>query len=988
MKKVLALFALLMTVISSFAAEYKAALAFQVASMSDVLEERTLVIDNNGDGTYNLTVKDFDITSKFGKNLGDFICSNVAGTTSGGVTTIDVANAESTAPESGGYTFQNTTLQVKFNDTKAYVHWVGKMMNSLQFEFTFGTEDIDAGGETGKTTKVVDDNYAPNGSMFAFPFNINWDKQKLVAKLDLTTCKTGSSNENIFTVANDESDLTQWKGLVGGCLHLYYTKATKALKFHYLSSRNGSEYRKDHDMTITEPSEVAFELTKEGLYVEGTLLAPASELDELYANKNASLWFGSKQGDTRSWATYKSVEVVEMEQAPELPDYPVMPANAKKYADKLTITKGTQSSDYNTNVAVAEVGSGKYDIEIENVTFGDKSYGPLYFSGVSASLQDGYLVFNTVKAAGVAKNNDGKAVETAKMTINGRSKDNKIYLKLNGSYTEIDENLEMVFGDEKFPTPPTMVSKATFTDVEKTGLSLDDGDVEIRDLKTMKLVLEQMSDDTYNVTFRDVIVGNSKHNIGDVTIEGLTRSEEGERVFYGLDENKEYKVVFNCQSSDFNGKKFNVENFSLMQFKKDGLTRLYGYALLEGSTGAHSATVQIIFGEDPDAFKPVTYSYTDDSYVTFDGTTTGYTDSKAELTEVMEDVYQLTFKDFTAGKFTIGDFTIENISLEKDEATGNYNLTSADSKGTWSNVTDNAKTFLQITEGMESAFTINEATLAGFDTTDKADDKLIVKFDINNLYNDKDANVVYGETMPEPEAYPVNFDKEATNSYAGRVLSSVTVTAEDGEAQTVYTGAATSKKVYVDKSDDEASVITVAPGATLNATFNFSGEWMHGYVYIDENNDKQFSYKEGNTDQTGTELKAFSFYSGDFNDDSFGYNSLGDEVSGDSRNVLDPPAFTAPAEEGTYRIRFKVDWNSVDPAGQKGADGTCTGKNGILANGGAILDATLKVDKTVGIKGIEETGNSNDAYYDLSGRRLNNAPQHGVYIKNGKKFVK
>ena len=90
----------------------------------------------------------------------------------------------------------------------------------------------------------------------------------------------------------------------------------------------------------------------------------------------------------------------------------------------------------------------------------------------------------------------------------------------------------------------------------------------------------------------------------------------------------------------------------------------------------------------------------------------------------------------------------------------------------------------------------------------------------------------------------------------------------------------------------------------------------------------------------------------------------------------------------TYRIRFKVDWNSVDPGGQLAANGTATGSNGILANGGAILDATLQVTGTnTGITGAEN-GNGEARYYDLSGRRLHAAPAHGVYIKGNRKVVK
>ena len=186
---------------------------------------------------------------------------------------------------------------------------------------------------------------------------------------------------------------------------------------------------------------------------------------------------------------------------------------------------------------------------------------------------------------------------------------------------------------------------------------------------------------------------------------------------------------------------------------------------------------------------------------------------------------------------------------------------------------------------------------------------------------------------------PVNFDKNMNSSRADRTLNSVTLT-EEGQAGQTVTVANTSK-IYNDQH--ETATLTCAAGSTLTATFSYSGTWMHGYVYIDTENDGAFSFNEGNTDQSGTDLKAFAFYSGDFNNDASGYNSAGQNITGNDRANINPPSFTAPTTPGTYRIRFKVDWNSVDPGGQKAADGTVTSSNGIAANGGYILDATLEV---------------------------------------------
>ncbi len=200
-------------------------------------------------------------------------------------------------------------------------------------------------------------------------------------------------------------------------------------------------------------------------------------------------------------------------------------------------------------------------------------------------------------------------------------------------------------------------------------------------------------------------------------------------------------------------------------------------------------------------------------------------------------------------------------------------------------------------------------------------------------------NPAYTLSFTVTGPYPVNFDKDMNRTRTDRTLNSVTLT-ESGKSGQTVTPANTSK-IYNDQH--ETAVLTCTAGSTLTATFNYSGTWMHGYVYIDTENDNAFSFNEGSTDQSGTDLKTFAFYSGSFTNDASGYNSAGESISGDARANINPPSFTAPTTPGTYRIRFKVDWNSVDPGGQLAADGTVTGSNGIAANAGYILDATLEV---------------------------------------------
>ena len=235
------------------------------------------------------------------------------------------------------------------------------------------------------------------------------------------------------------------------------------------------------------------------------------------------------------------------------------------------------------------------------------------------------------------------------------------------------------------------------------------------------------------------------------------------------------------------------------------------------------------------------------------------------------------------------------------------------------------------------------------------------------------------------EPYATNFEKTANATRSDRKITTISLTEEGGEAQVLDINQA---KPYFDKTADENSVLTCNAGSTLTAVINKEGNWMNAYVYIDLDGDQQFSFNDGSTDQSGTDVVSFSFYTGNFSDDqNGGVNSLGESITGNARNTMTLPPFKAPAEAGTYRIRFKMDWNSIDAGGQVAADGTCTGANGFLANGGSIVDATLVVNEPTGINSVQTTGKKSEIY-DLSGRKLNQAPAKGVYIQDNKKVVR
>lgn len=214
--------------------------------------------------------------------------------------------------------------------------------------------------------------------------------------------------------------------------------------------------------------------------------------------------------------------------------------------------------------------------------------------------------------------------------------------------------------------------------------------------------------------------------------------------------------------------------------------------------------------------------------------------------------------------------------------------------------------------------------------------KMALSFMGNSFMYDGEFN--YEQPEEPKEDYAINFEKDAKQTHSSRYSTSVSLTV-NGQEQTIEFG-----KTMNGYEDLTAQTFTVTPGAEVTPAIGYVGEWMHGYVYVDLNNDKQFSFNADSDDQTGTEVVSYSFYSA--SNAKTGLNSKGETVE-NSCNVNPLPSFTAPAEEGTYRIRFKVDWNSVD------AGGCVIATNNILNNGGGIYDATLVVkDVTNGIDSI------------------------------------
>ena len=471
-------------------------------------------------------------------------------------------------------------------------------------------------------------------------------------------------------------------------------------------------------------------------------------------------------------------------------------------------------------------------------------------------------------------------------------------------------------------------------------------------VKDAKLQLVKELDGTYTATLKDVVVGEDRVSLGDIVIAGLKATENAGTVQIDVPESN---ITISAPGSQYDGKSMII---------KGGMIDATPAADAD-SKGSASVKLTILVGNgdmisyefSDNVYVPNIYNFTSNAYVKAGDEVTNFENAQAVLTEYMEDVYMVKFKKLTLGTKT-EDFTIENLNLKptKDED-GNITFTTSDTSGFWNDADETELNFTDFSASVK----VGENGFEGF----------VCKFTTEN------GQFVYGEKAetPDPdqpdEKYPVSFDKTALNTSAhGRMLNSFSLQQAGKDKQTK--SVKTSKAAYEDHTADEP--FTVEAGSELTASFNYSGEWMHSFVYIDFDNDGDFSYKEGQWDQTGTDLVAFSFYSLDSNpkNDASGYNSVGDELTGDARNTYAAPSFKAPAKAGEYRIRFKFDWNCILPGGS----------SSILSDGGGVWDATLKVVEPVvdGISTINvEAANGEAQLFTVDGVKLNKL-QKGLNI--------
>ena len=386
-------------------------------------------------------------------------------------------------------------------------------------------------------------NYAANGSKFEWSnIAINWNKQKLVAVIDLSSC-TGTS-ENILSVGQN---IGSWS--IGGW-HFYYTVASKKMKSDYLAT-DGAHPVSD-PKTGVEPGTVRIELSKaEGCTIDGVSYNALydSSVTGTWQSNTEDFWnltsvnIGSKEGANRSNAVIKYVTVVDLPVTvkEEKTFNEALYMNEQKVADAKVVVK--EMSDETVNMSLQFSGTEYTSTELVKGT--DEKNRTTYTGKVANGTQ-------TYDVAGVVYEKDNVA---------------RLYMTLKTSITTVvvGENPDVV-------TPEvTEVSNKTYT----SNLRILDGEDPVVEVAEADVNIVKYSDESYKVTLKNVNMLNKTQDlvfVGKALIEEapteatepltiIAKSDEATTTFFGEEMNgtfeitevsaEEIKMAFSMESQNF-----------------------------------------------------------------------------------------------------------------------------------------------------------------------------------------------------------------------------------------------------------------------------------------------------------------------------------------------------------------------------------------------------------------------------------------------------
>lgn len=340
--------------------------------------------------------------------------------------------------------------------------------------------------------KIVEDNYALAGKVLSpKAVTVNWDTQKLVAVLDMTTC-SDTENERVFSVSNNKTDVANWEQTNGGStVHLFYTKDAQvwtsagmetfhqkfAVQYRYQGDAGATSYYKE----VTDPSTVTIVMDKTGISINGDLVFPAAEMSNLYGEGDNQLYFGAGCG-TPGYATYKSVELVTEKVEP------FSPVTLSKTDVANAVYNGTTTNYDAKTVEFVEYEEGKCKLVWKTLEAGSTILGDYTIDNITVAedADTHVLTLTTTDTEGTWSNVNpaygfmfglAEGTKTAFTGFEGTCKLNetkdaieKLKFKFNISIMGNEANL--VFG-EKAPESETGINATTVAEGAATLFTVD-----------------------------------------------------------------------------------------------------------------------------------------------------------------------------------------------------------------------------------------------------------------------------------------------------------------------------------------------------------------------------------------------------------------------------------------------------------------------------------------------------------------------------------
>ena len=772
--------------------------------------------------------------------------------------------------------------------------------------------------------KLLDDGYAPNGTVIpAKAVTVDWATQKLVVNVNLANC-SDTPNECIFSVSTNATDIANWDQESGSTLHLFYTKnasvwtangwETYTQKFAVQYRYAGDSGATNHYYVVSDPSNCTIVMDKNGITMDGTLVFPASEMPNLYKEGANQLYFGSVRAE-HTYATYKSAELVtEGGSTGGGTTEPTLPTSYEVTDNAMTMYVPSNTGDdvqyykqymKDAKLQVEKDAEGKYTVTFNDVVAGKdrESLGNIVFGGLEAQAESEDLIGVEIPQGRVCT-----------IYAEGSSFDNHMFRVVNGSVGIVPPASE---GE-----PATAFVQLSMSDDDGNMLAYQMGDVFIpvdhnftsdayvkvgdqtTNFENSEAVLTEFMEDVYMVTFKNITIGDKT---GDFTVENLepTEDADGNLTFttpdtYGFwNDADETELDFTDFSASVKVGENGFEGFVCKFTTENG---------------------QFVYGEKAETPEPPsvveTKIFSDKLEYTFKAATGVNDPQKLTIESLGNDRYNVILTNLNSVNVlsvNVGTISFKNVAGKTENG-----ITTIEVANPEVTFTDTDQELVDSKKGNLKVMFNNDKAYLNASGAVK-----IVSFGMSFDYT-----LVYGtefSTEEPKDDYAINFDKDAKQTHSSRYSTSVSLQQTGKDKQTIEFGK--TMNGYEDLTTGTEK-FTVEAGSEVTPSIGYVGEWMHGYVYIDLNNDKQFSFNAEGEDQTGTEVVSFSYYSGK--------NSKGEAVES-SCNVNPMPAFTAPTEPGTYRIRFKVDWDNID------AGGSVLSTNHILNNGGGIYDATLEV---------------------------------------------